>query len=129
MPDFNGDGKRDLAVTNASQQSVSVLMGNGDGSFGAAHSFATESVGYADTVVAGDVNGDGQVDLAVSNLATFGSVSILLGNGDGTFAAERTLATGSGPWYAAVADVNGDGKLDIVVADYGGNRISVLLGE
>jgi hypothetical protein len=54
-------------------------------------------------------------------------VCILLGNGDGTFQAEQTLAVGAHPWYAAIADVNGDGKLDIVVADYGGNRISVLL--
>ena len=55
-------------------------------------------------------------------------VSVLLGNGDGTFQSSQTLAVGSRPWYAAVGDLNGDGEADIVVTDYPVHAISVLMG-
>ena len=80
--DFAGNGKLDLAVANQSSGSVSVLLGNGDGTF---QSAATYSVGTNPTfVVTADFNHDGKIDLAVANQGS-GSVSVLLGNGDGTF--------------------------------------------
>src|SRR5437870_489925 len=60
-------------------------------------------------VVLADVNGDGKLDLALANHGS-NTVSVLLGNGDGTFAAKQDFATGSAPFSVAVADVNGDGK-------------------
>src|SRR6266568_5003454 len=80
--DFNGDGKLDLAVTNYGDNSVSVLLGNGDGTFQAARTFP---VGIHPGLVAvGDFNGDGKPDLAVSSVGD-NTVSVFLGNGDGTF--------------------------------------------
>ena len=78
------------------------------------------------------VNGDGKPDLVVIN-GTSGStvgqtVSVLLGNGNGTFQARTTYSTGTGPMRLAIRDLNGDGKLDLVVAN-GTNNVSVLLGN
>ena len=80
--DFNGDGRQDLAVANQGSATVSILLGNGDGTFDAAMNFGA---GFAPSSVAvGDFNGDGRQDLAVANQGS-ATVSILLGNGDGTF--------------------------------------------
>src|ERR1700719_1427756 len=85
--DFNGDGKLDLADANEGDNTVSILLGNGDGTL---QSQTTVATGIApDAIVAGDFNGDGKLDLAVANF-TDNTISILLGNGDGTFAAGRT---------------------------------------
>src|SRR5436853_314268 len=79
-------------------------------------------------VALADINGDGTLDLAVANQAS-NSVSVLLGNGNGTFKARQDFATGSAPDSLALADVNGDGKLDLAVANQNGNTASVLLGN
>jgi hypothetical protein len=85
--DFNGDGKSDLAVANLSSNNVSILLGTGTGTFGAATNF---TVGTSPTSVAiGDFNGDGISDLAVANDGST-TVSILLGTGTGTFGAATT---------------------------------------
>jgi hypothetical protein len=127
--DFNGDGILDLAVANSSSAStVSILLGNGDGTFqGPAH-YSTGTNTDPSAVVVGDFNGDKIPDLAVANYAT-GTVSVMLGVGDGTFGSPATFAVGGQPAAAAVADVNGDGKLDLVVANFQTNNVSVLLGN
>src|SRR2546428_586060 len=78
--DFNGDGHLDLAVANSDSDNVSVLLGNGDGSFQTARNFPTGSLPRS--VAVGDFNGDGHLDLAVANNTVPGTVSVLLGNGD-----------------------------------------------
>jgi hypothetical protein len=156
--DLNGDGKLDLVVTNdcitagncpGSVGSVSVLLGNGDGTFQPAVSYSTGAY-YADTVAIGDVNGDGIPDLVVGNFCqtanqygctSTGAVSILLGNGDGTFQSP-TIFNSGGYWADSVAitDLNGDGFPDLVVVNWcTGNQygecgqpegaVSVLLGN
>ena len=121
--DVNGDGKPDLVAANNSSFTVSVLLGNGDGTFGQRSDYAT---GWGPSSVAiGDLNGDGKPDLAVTNMNS-SSVSVLLGNGDGTFGAKTDYATAAGPQSVAIGDLNGDGKLDLVVVGYG---TSVLLGN
>jgi hypothetical protein len=129
VADFDGDGRPDLVVTNASQQTVSVLMGNGNGTFGVPHTFATETVGYANTATVGDVNGDGKIDLVVSNLSTAGSVSVLLGNGDGTFGAQSAFSARNYTRDVHLVDLNGDGKLDVVAVNTYDNSVSILLGN
>ncbi|HKX00486.1 MAG TPA: FG-GAP-like repeat-containing protein [Bryobacteraceae bacterium] len=124
--DFNRDGKPDLAVANSDFNStrgagnVSILLGNGDGTFKAGVDINAGS--HPVDIVAGDFNGDGKLDLAVLNSgatttgAGTGSVSILLGKGDGTFQAAKDLPAGLNPTALAVSDLNSDGKLDLVVA-------------
>jgi hypothetical protein len=105
---------------------VWVLLGNGDGTFGAPTAFATGT--HPISVAIGDLNGDGKPDLAVANNVS-NSVSVLLGNGDGTFGTKTDFPTGSSPLQVAIGDVNGDGRPDLVVATYVDNTVSVLLGN
>ena len=129
--DFNGDGKLDLAV--AGGNNVSVLLGNGDGTFQTSiNSAAGES---AATPVVGDFNGDGKLDLAFGAGAS-GLVSVLLGNGDGTFQAPAFYYAGPDPLSIAGGDFNRDGKLDLVVANRGSgannftdSSVLVLMGN
>ena len=130
--DFNVDGKPDLAVTNYGSGNVSVLLGNGAGGFANAVNFATGTGLPFDinpfSILSADFNSDGKPDLAVANFGS-NNVSILLGDGAGSFAAAANFATGLHPVSIVSADFNADGKLDLVVANAGGNNMSVLLGD
>src|SRR5260370_37693285 len=94
LADFNGDGVPDLAVANSGSASVSVLLGNGDGTFQAARNFAVGS--NPQSLAVGSFSGGGIVDLSVAD-AGFNSVSVLLGNGNGTFQGARNFAVGTSP--------------------------------
>ncbi|MBV9927256.1 MAG: VCBS repeat-containing protein [Acidobacteria bacterium] len=136
VADLNGDGKLDLAVANYSFGSpnapVSVLLGDGAGNFGAPTQYATGAADASD-VAPGDFNGDGRVDLLVSNSGG-SSVSLLLGDGAGAFGAPTNFTVGSSPRAVRVGDFDGDGKLDAAVANYGtpgaaSSTVSVLIGN
>jgi hypothetical protein len=124
VADVNGDGKPDLVTTNQGDNTVSVVLGNGDGTFSAPRTFPVGSTPGGLAVA--DVNGDGKPDLAVANFNS-NTVSVLLGNGDGTFQSQQTFGTGHGPSAVALADVNGDGRPDLVVTNSGDNTLVVLL--
>jgi len=125
--DFNGDGKLDLAIVNSGSNTVSVLLGNGNGTFALKSSPATGQNPSAITV--GDFNGDGKLDLAITNQAD-NTVTVLLGNGDGTFVATAVaLPTGAGPLALGTADFNQDGRLDLVTTNNVENNGSVLGGN
>jgi len=127
--DFNGDGKVDLAVVNFGDWNIYVLLGDGDGTFQAARSvYVASGGGFPWYVVAADFNGDGKLDLAVSNYQD-NSLSVLLGNGDGTFQAPQTTPVGTNPAKIAVGDFNGDGKPDLAVSSVANGTVSVLLGK
>src|SRR5216684_3491351 len=123
--DFNADGVPDLAVANRGSNDVSVLLGNGDGRFQAARSFAVGSALVS--VAVGDLNGDGVPDLAATK-GNSNDVSVLLGNGDGSFQAPRDFGVGARPFSVAVSDFNGDGVVDLAVADSAAIEVSILLG-
>jgi hypothetical protein len=115
--DFNGDGVIDLAVANSLTNNVIVLLGVGDGTFGAASGSPTSTgAGSApSSLVVGDFNGDGKADLAVSTTG-ISTITVLLGNGKGAFTAAASLATlhaAAAP--VAVGDFNGDGIPDLAV--------------
>jgi hypothetical protein len=122
--DFAGDGRTDLAVANRSDNTVSVLLGNGDGTF---QPQVTYPVGQSpNSIVAGDFRGDGHLDLAVANSGGVtnkldGNVSVLLGNGDGTFQPLVTYPVGLFPDSIAAGDFRGDGRTDLAVANEDGN--------
>ena len=150
--DLNGDGKPDLVVANdcdiswnCAGSAVSVLLGNGDGTFQSPAIYASGSRSAFSIVIA-DVNGDTHPDVVVANQcyfswlcggATFTAVAVLLGNGDGTLQSPLTYSAGSGSstygyYTLAVADVNGDRKPDVVVASGNFNNhgtVAVLLGN
>ncbi|MGE4070911.1 MAG: FG-GAP-like repeat-containing protein [Lysobacterales bacterium] len=125
--DFNGDGSKDVAVVNNDiSGTVSVLLGNGAGGFGAASSFAVAP--FPRSVAVGDFNDDGVDDLAVANYGAT-TVSILIGNGSGGFAPASNVLAGLGPHAVAVGDFNGDGKADLAVALLDADSLAILLGD
>jgi FG-GAP-like repeat/FG-GAP repeat len=150
IADVNGDGHPDLVVTNdcantsfCTDGGVSVLLGIGDGTFKAASTYDSGGAG-ASSVAIGDLNGDGKADLAVANNCnspldcTAGSVSILFGNGDGTFSLSGVYGSGgAGATSIVVGDLTGLGKQDLVVATRcssigcttGPGTVSVLLNK
>jgi hypothetical protein len=126
VADFNGDGHPDLAVENYGSNDVSVLLGNGDGTFQAAVSYgAGEGPGG---LAVGDFNGDGVLDLVVANHHSY-NVSVLLGRGDGTFRPAEHYAVGWTPAGLAVADLDGDRRSDVIAVNHEGANVSVLLGR
>jgi len=143
--DFNGDGLIDLAVVDGGGGSggagvllgsgASVLLGNGDGTFQSQVFYPVGGYG-PDSIVVGDFNGGGRTDLALADqgdsfrgLPDPSEVSVLLGNGDGTFEPEVTYPVGSRPLSLLAADFNGDGRADLATANTEANSVSVLLGE
>ena len=132
--DFNGDTIKDLAVANQDSNNVSILLGKGDGTFLSAQDFGAGDGPVSVTV--GDFNGDTIEDLAVADFridnASFGAdnVSILLGQGDGTFLSAQTFRAGAYPRSITVGDFNGDTIEDLAVANFAsGGKVSVLLGQ
>jgi photosystem II stability/assembly factor-like uncharacterized protein len=123
--DFNGDGKLDLAAANQFSGDVSVLIGNGDGTF---QSTVNYPVGSAPQALAfGDLDGDGVPDLAVANAGS-DTLTILIGNGDGTFQVGNSVAVGSYPISVAAGDFDQDGRLDLAQANANSGTVSILIG-
>ncbi|HEV2298455.1 MAG TPA: FG-GAP-like repeat-containing protein [Candidatus Acidoferrales bacterium] len=130
--DFNGDGHQDLAVVNQKDNTVSIFLGNGDGTFTLKTTLSTGS--NPEAIATADFSGDGIADLAVVNQGTTGapgnSVSIFLGNGDGTFTTGSVLTTGRTPSaITAAAMVSGSNVVDFAVANQADNTVSVFLGK
>ncbi len=142
--DFLGSGQLGLAIVNSLDNTITILLPNGDGTFRPGTLISVPG-SFPTQLVAGDFNGDGKIDLAVLNTCGAGptascfpspshpypgSVTILLGNGDGTFTISPVqLATGNNPGAIAAADLNGDGFIDLVVANFPDNNLTVLMGN
>jgi hypothetical protein len=124
--DVNGDGIPDLVLPDHPGNTVTVLLGKGDGTFGSKKDLAAGET--PNHVALGELNGDGRLDFAVDNNFA-GSVSVFLNQGNATF--KRTdYSPGIGlNTTIALGDLNGDGHLDIVVGDYSNSKVVVLLNN
>lgn len=130
--DFDGNGSPDLAVANYHSNTISVMLGTGDGAFASKVDYPTGN--NPAQVVTADFDGDGVPDLAVTNtdtdtLSDTDSVSVLLGNGDGTFSAKVDYPTGDHPEAMAVGDFDGDGSPDLLLGTASTDPASVLFGK
>jgi FG-GAP-like repeat/Abnormal spindle-like microcephaly-assoc'd, ASPM-SPD-2-Hydin/FG-GAP repeat len=121
LTDVNGDGKLDI-VTSNTDGSISVLLNQGKGTYGAAKlNTSMTAINAADNRLAfGDFNGDGKMDIAVTTGGTLADVYVLPGNGDGTFGSPIPTATPYYLGFATAADFNKDGKMDLLVTTAGG---------
>ncbi|MGI8550717.1 MAG: FG-GAP-like repeat-containing protein, partial [Dehalococcoidia bacterium] len=124
--DFNGNGTLGLVTANLGNNTVSVLSGNGDGSFQPQQVYGICAGPFAVTV--GNFSGHGNRDVAVAN-KDCNNVSVLLGNGDGTLQAQRTYDVGTSPEYITAADLRKNGTQDLIVSNLNDNSVSVLLGN
>jgi len=125
--DFNGDGKPDVIVASGNG-SYTVLLGQGNGAFTATtYSVSSLLSGSPVQLAVGDFNGDGFADVAIASSGN-NAVVILLGNGNGTFAASSTPSNAGNPYAVAVGDFNGDGKQDLAVGGLTG-AFGILLGN
>jgi len=112
--DFNNDGNLDVAIADQVNSKVDIMLGAADGTFQPASRFRAE---IATGIAAGDLNGDGKVDLVVTRFQDPGNIGIYFGNGDGTFHLSTTATNGRQPIGVAIADLNGDGHSDFAVAN------------
>ena len=143
LADFNRDGKLDAVVANAGSANVSLLLGNGDGTFRSPVNFSVPGTSPV-AVATGDFNGDGKADFVALNSesgfvgpcygTSLNCISVFLGDGDGTFQPPTVISTGSsGVTQILTGDFNGDGKLDLaaMVGNSGGPHpeVAILLGN
>jgi hypothetical protein len=124
--DFNGDGNQDLVTANLGTSTVSIFIGNGDGSFQQDTLIDAGKNGAFLSV--GDLDDDGDIDVVITHW-TEDFASVFLNKGDGTFHPRKDYTTGSGNYGIDMADLNGDGHLDVVTANYRERSMSLLIGR
>jgi hypothetical protein len=129
--DINSDGNPDFVTTNANDNNLSVMLGNGKGAFAHAPGSPVSAGRHPyDVVALHDVNGDNKLDVITPNLAR-NEATVMLGDGRGSFAfsPKSPFALGPRPGYVAVADLNSDGKADFVATHDDDPLVAVMLGD
>ncbi len=126
VSDFNRDGRPDVATVDFISSTVSVVLGNAEGTF--LHPSQEVRPTSNPAMAAADLNGDGVPDLVVCGETT-NTVLVLPGRGDGTYREAMSFPTETGPYDVTITDLNEDGAPDLAVANYIGNTVSVLIGR
>ncbi len=130
LGDFNGDGYTDVATANHDTGTISILVNDGSGGFAAPLTAALDEQRQPVRLAAADLDCDGHVDLAITNVAAGGSVvSLLLGRGDGTFLTEVNYAVASDPRGVVAGDLDADTDSDLVIVGAVANAVSVLINH
>ncbi|HEX5229358.1 MAG TPA: FG-GAP-like repeat-containing protein, partial [Bryobacteraceae bacterium] len=135
--DLNGDGKLDLAVSNQGSNTISILMGNGDGTFQSNVDYTADTNSSVQNLALADFNGDGKLDLVVSDFGcngcsqpgVRGDIAVLMGNGDGTFRKAVYYQAEGIIQSVAVGDFNGDGKPDVAVSNFLTYGVAIFLNN
>ncbi|MGZ3863317.1 MAG: FG-GAP-like repeat-containing protein, partial [Bacteroidia bacterium] len=128
LADFDGDGKLDVATANAGTNSISILIGNGTGSFGSVANYTISGANGTTGIAAGDFNGDSKSDVVVTNTAS-GDLAVMLNSGTGTFPTSTSYTAGTAPFNVICNDFNNDSYTDLAVTNYSSGNVSVLLGN
>jgi hypothetical protein len=128
VADLDGDGDLDFVAANYYSNTISVMLNNGNGVFSNATSSPIAVGTHPVDVALGDFNGDGKIDIAVTNNGS-NTVSILVNDGSAGFTAQPTVPTGTGPRGVTAGDVDGDGDIDLVVTNFSAGTVSVLLND
>ena len=136
LGDFNGDSKLDIAMTNGAINStsacdcISVLLGNGDGTFQGPAIITHPPAGYPEALAAGYFKAAGKLDLAVTlGFESTDKVQIMLGNGDGTFTPGEIYDLAPSSMSIVASDFRNDQKTDLAIAEFEGMGVAVLLGN
>lgn len=124
--DFDGDGTTDFVATDPPGDHFTVHLGRGDGTFDPGKLFPLVTSSGSFSLIVDDFNGDGRLDLATGNTWTV-DVSVILGNGDGTFGGAPSYRVGRWPFSIAAADFDSDGRDDVVTANGASHDVTVLL--
>jgi uncharacterized repeat protein (TIGR01451 family) len=126
--DVDGDADLDIVVASENGERLTLYVNNGSGVFGQGIDFAHDDSDAKYGLGAGDMNGDGIIDL-VAGTSFFNKILVFTGNGDGTFTETENIASGGASWKLTLGDVNNDGKLDVAQANGYDNNASILFGN
>jgi hypothetical protein len=130
VADFNEDNHLDIAIANYDIDNIGIFLGYGNGSFQSQNTYTTGYGSNPSSIAVGDFNDDNHLDIVVANNGT-GNVGILLGFGNGMFAAQTTylININSYPQYITIGDFNKDGELDVAVVNSENDELYILLGS
>jgi hypothetical protein len=128
--DFNEDNHLEIAIANYNIDNIGIFLGYGNGSFQSQNTYTTTYGSNPSSIAVGDFNDDNHLDIVVANNGT-GNVGILLGCGNGMFAAQTTylIKLNSHLQYITIGDFNKDGELDVAVVDSENDELYILLGS
>jgi hypothetical protein len=127
--DFNNDNRSDVVVANSGTDSLGILLGSGNGTFGMEMTYLIGTDAHPQYVSTFDINKDNQIDIVSAN-SKINGISVIMGYGNGSFADQIIYSTGtdSYPYAVVAADLNNDNRLDFLVVNQGTDSVGIFFG-